>query len=171
MRRSACVLLCFFSSIAQAAVRVTPEVAIADPSPAPQEGMQCPDAVATDGTDFLVAWVGPGGLNAGIVKADGRLAGLPRLAIARSEQIHDVSACWTGAAYLVTWGEGSSSDDVRVMAATLSRDGTLASAPQIVAKPAFTKTGALASNGRRVLVAYTRLGIVGNSPPEVHGAL
>src|SRR5213075_176221 len=99
-----------------------------------------------------------GGLNTGVVRADGKLASLPQLAIARSEQIHDVSACWTGAAYLVTWGEGSSSDDVRVMAATLSRDGTLASAPQIVAKPAFTQTGALASNGRRALVAYTRLG-------------
>src|ERR1700740_2705264 len=92
------LLISLLSSITQAAVRVTPEIAIADPSPAPQEGLQRPDAVATDGTDFLVAWSGAGGLNAGMVKADGKLAGLPRLAIARSEQIRDVSACWTGAA-------------------------------------------------------------------------
>ena len=106
MRRSACILLIsLLPSFARAAIRLTPEVAIADPSPAPQEGLQRPDAVATDGTDFLVAWVAPGGLNTGVVRADGKLASLPRLAIARSEQIHDVSACWTGAAYLVTWCE------------------------------------------------------------------
>lgn len=170
MRRSACIFLFFLSSIAHAAVRVTPEMPVADPSPAPQVGAQRPDAVATDGNDFLVAWAGCG-VNVGIVKADGKLASLPRLAIARPETIRNLSVCWTGAVYLATWGEGSSSDEVKVVAATLSRDGTMASAPQIVAKPAFTQSGALASNGRRALLAYTRLGPIGAPSADVDGAL
>ncbi len=172
MRRTACILLLvsLLPTFARAAVRLTPEVAIADPSPAvPQEGINRPDAVATDGTDFLVVWAGPGGLNTGVIAADGALKGLPRQAIERAEQIRNVSLCWTGATYLVTWGEGSSSDDVKVIAATLARDGAMASAPRIVAKPAFTQTGALASNGRRALLAYTRLGT--SSLVTVQGAL
>src|SRR5947207_12909261 len=114
MRRSALIVPIFLlSSFAHAAVRVTPEMAVADPSPAPQDGAQRPDAVATDGNDFLVATAGSG-VNVGIVKADGKLASLPRLAIVRPEGIRNLSVCWTGAVYLATWGEGSTSDDVRV---------------------------------------------------------
>jgi len=46
------------SPLAHATVRLAPELTIANPTPAPQRRAQPPDAVASGGTDFLIAWPG-----------------------------------------------------------------------------------------------------------------
>jgi len=62
-----------------AVVHLSPEIPIATPTPAPQYGAQPADAVATDGTDFLIAWPSSEGLNVAVFGADGAMRGAPRL--------------------------------------------------------------------------------------------
>src|SRR5437763_3621130 len=116
-----------------AAIHLSPEIPIASPTPAPQYGARPPDAVATDGTDFLIAWPNTDGLNVAVFDANGAMSGAPRL-MPRPSAISGVSVCWTGAVYLATWTESS----LGVVAATLSRDGTVVSLPQVVAASART---------------------------------
>src|SRR5437016_7050177 len=116
--RSLAWLVLAVSPLVQAAVRLTPELTIANPTPAPQREAQPPDAVASDGTDFLIAWPGADGLSVAVFSADGSVRSGARVAIPRPSTVRTVSVCWTGAVYLATWGE----DSLGVVAATLSRD-------------------------------------------------
>ena len=144
----ALLLSTIVASHALAAVHVTPEQAIASPSPAPPEGQQYIGAIASDGTDFLVAWSGVTGLQVMPVTADGRIAG-PRTPISSSASAIDVSACWTGFAYLISW-----TDPGGVNVATVSRDGALVTSPSLIVPAGRTRSGSLAWNGKRAFLAY-----------------
>jgi hypothetical protein len=134
---------------AHAAVRVTPEVAVANPVPAPQEGEQYPGMMATDGDQFFNFWSGSTGLNVAHVGADGQV--VSRFTVPESGAALNISAVWTGSVYLASWN--ASFQDLVV--ATFSREGNLRSGPTAVAHYATTRTGALASNGRGALLLYT----------------
>src|SRR5262249_34153073 len=58
-----------------------------------------------------------------------------------------ISVCWTGATYLLTWYDGTG-----IWALPVMRDGTPAAEPRLVAANGFNS--ALAWNGTRALIAY-----------------
>src|SRR3954452_1207943 len=136
---------------AHAAIRVSPEVGIVDPVRAPLNGNETPPVIATDGDQFLVFWTTRDGVSVAHVAADGRLLS-SRLALV-SPWAYQLSATWTGAVYLATWGDSAKS---ALVSATFNANGDLLSGPTaIVPGRAQTRTGALASNGRRTLLLYS----------------
>lgn len=157
-----CFLLIALSSPA-AALSITPEQPLADLSPAPPEGQQWLGAIATDGQGFFVFWSGWGGLYATPLTAEGHVAG-PRVAISFSPGLREVSACWTGSVYLTTWRNDAEN---AIYAATVSRKGAVVSEPHVVVRGATTRSGSLASNGRRAFLAYATT----EAPSTVRGAL
>ncbi|MEA2342410.1 MAG: hypothetical protein QOF63_579 [Thermoanaerobaculia bacterium] len=135
---------------AHAAIRMTPETGIVDPVRAPIHGNQTGPVIATDGDQFLLFWTTRDGVSVAHVAADGRLLS-SRLALV-SPWAFQLSATWTGAVYLATWGDYAKN---ALMAATFNANGDLLSGPTaIVSGRAQTRTGALASNGRRILLLY-----------------
>ncbi len=109
-----------------------------------------------------VVWSSTTGLFAARVTADGKVAG-PQTPLWISDS-REVSACWTGSIYLVTWRDGS---DNSIYAATLSREGQVLAVPYLVVRRALPRSGSLASNGRRSFMAYSTIGVT----PVVKGAL
>jgi hypothetical protein len=136
---------------AHAAIRISPEIGIVDPVRAPLDGNQTAPIIATDGDQFLLFWTTLHGVNVAHVAADGRLLS-SRLALPHASA-QQLSATWTGVVYLATWGDYSTS---ALSAATFNANGDLLSGPiAIVSGMAQTRTGALASNGRRALLLYS----------------
>jgi hypothetical protein len=148
-RTSLFILL--IAASAHAAIRISPEVGIVDPVRAPLDGNQTAPIIATDGDQFLLFWTTVHGVNVAHVAADGRLLS-SRLALPRTSA-HQLSATWTGLVYLATWGDYATS---ALSAATFNANGDLLSGPiAIISGMAQTRTGALASNGRRALLLYS----------------
>jgi len=144
------LLTLLIAASAHAAIRMSPEIGIVDPVRAPLDGNQTPPVVATDGNQFLLFWTTRDGVSVAHVAADGRLLS-SRLALV-SPWANELSATWTGAVYLATWGDSTKS---ALFAATFNANGDLLSGPiPIVSERAQTRTGALASNGRRTLLLY-----------------
>jgi hypothetical protein len=135
---------------AHAAIRMSPEIGIVDPVRAPLDGNETAPVVATDGDQFLLFWTTRDGVSVAHVAADGRLLS-SRLALV-SAWAYQLSATWTGAVYLATWGDSAKN---ALVAATFNANGDLLSGPiAIVSGRAQTRTGALARNGRRTLLLY-----------------
>src|SRR3954471_23937131 len=135
---------------AHAAIRVSPEIGIVNPVRAPLDGNETAPVIATDGDQFLLFWTTRDGVSVAHVAADGRLLS-SRLALV-SPWAYQLSATWTGAVYLATWGDSAKS---ALVSATFNANGDLLSGPTaIVPGRAQTRTGALASNGRRTLLLY-----------------
>jgi hypothetical protein len=149
------LLILLIVASAHAAIRITPETAIVDPVRAPIDGNQTPPVIATDGDQFLLFWTTVHGVNVAHVAADGRLLS-SRLALPRTSA-HQLSATWTGLVYLATWGDYAKN---ALSAATFNANGDLLSGPiSIVSGMAQTRSGALASNGRRTLLLYSYDGL------------
>ncbi len=144
------MLIALFAGPASASFRITPEQGISAPSTAPAEGRNTPAAIGSDGDRFVVFWINYGILSATSIAQDGQVEGT--VAIPTSSSVDDLSVCWTGSSYLATWQQGSD-----VYAATLARDGGILSPAHVIARDARTRSGGLASNGRRAFVAYTAL--------------
>jgi hypothetical protein len=160
LRRALFTLL--IAASAHAAIRISPEVGIVDPVRAPLDGNQTAPIIATDGDQFLLFWTTLHGVNVAHVAADGRLLS-SRLALPRT-QADQLSATWTGLVYLATWRDYA---NVALFAATFTPNGDLLSGPfAIVSGMAQTRTGALASNGRRTLLLYSY-----NAPGDVKAAV
>lgn len=144
------LLTLLIAASAHAAIRMSPEIGIVDPVRAPLDGNQTPPVVATDGDQFLLFWTTRDGVSVAHVAADGRLLS-SRLALV-SPWANELSATWTGAVYLATWGDSTKN---ALVAATFNANGDLLSGPTaIVSGRAQTRTGALASNGHRTLLLY-----------------
>lgn len=136
---------------AHAAIRMSPEIGIVNPVRAPLDGNETAPVIATDGDQFMVFWTTRDGVSVAHVAADGRLLS-SRLALV-SPWAFQLSATWTGAVYLATWGDSAGKS--ALVAATFNANGDLLSGPTaIVSGMAQTRTGALASNGRRTLLLY-----------------
>src|SRR5712691_3041665 len=149
MNRRIGLLLFLVASVAQSAVTLSPERAVSAPIYAPAVGEEHGFAAVSDGTDFLVLW-GGAPLYATRITGSGEVRVQP-LALRTSSFAQYVSACWTGSVYLVTWTEV---EQQRVMLASVSRAGSLITAPHVIAAQARTFSGALAWNGRHAFLAY-----------------
>ena len=149
MSRPLSAFLFLIASVAHSAVTFSPERAVSAPVHAPAVGEEHGLVAASDGTDFLVLW-GGAPLYAARVSASGDVR-VPPLALRTASYAQYVSVCWTGSAYLVTWTDA---DQQNVMLASVSRDGSLITAPHVIASQARTFSGALAWNGRHTFLAY-----------------
>jgi hypothetical protein len=105
-------------------------------------------AAVSDDEDFLVFWSN-GPLYASRVSASSEVQ-VPPVQI-RVGTPQNISACWSGSAYLVTWTDWIVQG---VMLASLSRDGKPLTAPHLILPQARTFAGALTSNGENALLAY-----------------
>src|SRR6266851_4936500 len=149
MNRSIGLLLFLVASVAQSAVTLSPERAVSAPIYARAVGEEHGFASVSDGTDFLVLW-GGAPLYATRITRPGEVR-VPPLALRTPSSAQYVSACWTGSVYLVTWTDA---EQQSVMLASVSRDGSLITAPHVIAAQARTFSGALAWNGRHAFLAY-----------------
>lgn len=153
--RTAVFVLFAILRVAHAADVLGPERPVSRPVYAPPAGTQRPGAVASDGSNFLVVWsdeaVGRAGLYVAHVAANGDVAPIPQLPLRSGTIVRDISACWTGSRYLITWN-----DDVAqsAMVATVSRDGELLTEPRVLLQGARVIQGALASNGGHAFLVY-----------------
>ncbi|MEA2164630.1 MAG: hypothetical protein QOK37_2757 [Thermoanaerobaculia bacterium] len=166
-------LLVFFVTVcARAAILITPEQAVGAPVPAPQGGIQYPNAVASDGEGFLVFWSNGAGVNVAHVGADGqRLSSRLAVPVVTFNSIaKGISVSWTGSVYLASWDADEGESQRAVFAACFSRGGEMLSGPVRIASGA-TKSGALASNGRRSLLFYHGGGSVNAALFDAAGVL
>ncbi|MEO6487358.1 MAG: hypothetical protein ABIO78_05355, partial [Thermoanaerobaculia bacterium] len=153
------IVMLLLPRAATAALTLSPERAVSSPRFGPMAGRQGPAVVVSDGVDFLVVWgdAAGRGLYASRVTASGTLARVPDTPVRAGASVRDISATWTGSAYVVMW-----SDDVAqtVMLATLDRAGNLVAPPAELGTRLRTFPDALAFNGGRGLLAYSDYGLM-----------
>ncbi len=168
MRRLIAVLVAVLAVSAHAAIIAGPERDVSTPAIGRAFGTHRVLGVASDGTNFLVAWQndGPGAMtiNLSLVGPDGA----PLLAPSHSlgaGYATSVSIVWTGEAYLVFRPHigGLGTDFTRVEA-----DGAV-TIESLILNTAFED---VAWNGRHALVAYRALGVAARlALVDDHGAV
>ena len=142
-------LLVALASTANAGLIGGPEQAVSAVSYAPPPNQQYPFAAASDRSGFVVVWASAGnGLYASHVSSTGEAKPDSQVRLAEGNAT-DVSICWSGQAYIVTWIENSA-----LMMATMTGDGGMATTPRKLAAPAYTSSGTLVSNGKVVFLVY-----------------
>ena len=136
---------------AHATLRVSSAQPIGTPSFAPPEGQRNMGAVASDGENFLAVWSGYATLEAAIVTPDGTVTA-PMRTLFTAQYVSNISACWTGSAYLVTFR--GDTPKPAVYAVTLEGDGSVVTGPTKIIDNAVPGDGSLAFNGSHALLAY-----------------
>jgi hypothetical protein len=144
---------------------VSGERPVSDPAYGPPPGNRYGTAAASDGRDFLVAWVDTqrnrGSFNkiyAARMKAAGDI--LDPLGIrmpALSNPITQASVVFLGENYLVSWFEPSpvTSQTTALMGVRINRDGVLLDAtPRLLADRAQPSVNGAASNGNRTVIVF-----------------
>jgi large repetitive protein len=129
----------------------------------PAPGQQYGTAVASDGHDFLVAWIDAQRNRSGVpqiyatrMTAAGEILDPLGIRIAAvSIQLTQVNVVFLGNAYLVYWTEPPSGvgSVAALMAVRISRDGVLLdSVPRLLASPGRVGVQSAASNGNRTVI-------------------
>ncbi len=157
----------FFASLALLSLLHGPEIAVSNPPNVPVGGRAQAAAIASSGNDFVIFWsestTGREGLYASRISSVGQVTA-GGLEIRTGGRVTDISVCWTGSAYVVSW------TDVRaggVMIAAIDATATIRlMPPRLLVGPVRTFSDALAWNGARALLAC-RWGSAG----EVRGTL
>jgi hypothetical protein len=152
--------LLFFAAVSHADIVSEHPVSTIVYGPAP--GQQYGASAASDGRDFLVAWVesrnrsGVTQIYAARMNAAGEILDPLGIRIAAvSNQLTGVNVVFLGNAYLVYWTEPPSGvgSVPALMAARISRDGVLIdSLPRILATPSSFGAYTAASNGNRTVI-------------------
>jgi hypothetical protein len=141
----------------------------------PAPGLRSGTAAASDGRDFLVAWVDAqrnrsettriyaARMNAGGEVLDPLGIAIPK---APSNAVGFMNTVFLGNAYLVYWNERSSEPNAvtALMGIRISRDGlVLDSAPRILASPARVDSHSAATNGNRTVIVFHGVGLTGKT--------
>lgn len=144
---------------------VSGERPISEPAYGPPPGQRYGTAAASDGRDFLVAWVDvqrnraatnqiyAARMNAAGDILDPRSIRLPTL----SNPVHQVDVVFLGESYLVYWDEASpiTPQTTALMGARISRDGIVLDAtPRMLADRAQVNVHGAASNGNRTVIIF-----------------
>ena len=145
--------LVFLSLIATFAF-AGPEVPVGKSVFGPAPGDRWSPSVATEGSDYLVAWLDGRTMSSQRVMAtriarDGDLLDRTGILVA-DEPAYAPKAVWTGNTYLVLWSNGQTSGPLR--AATVDRDGKVA-APRTLAQPAVLMAAGQSGNTTMVIYA------------------
>jgi len=150
----------FFAAVSQADIVNEHPVSTIVYGPAP--GAQYGTAAASDGRDFLVAWIDAQRNRSGIpqiyaarMNAAGEILDPLGIRISNTSiQLTQVNVVFLGNAYLVYWNELSSGSQAGgLMAVRISRDGVLLdSVPRVLAPPGRVSVQSAASNGNRTVI-------------------
>lgn len=152
--------LLFFAAVSHADIVTEHRVSTIVYGPAP--GQQFATATASDGRDFLVAWIDAQRNRSGIpqiyaarMNAAGELLDPLGIRISNTSiQLTQVNVVFLGNAYLVYWNELSSASQAGgLMAVRISRDGVLLdSVPRLLAPAGRVSVQSAASNGNRTVI-------------------
>jgi hypothetical protein len=170
MRRSiVATILITFVAVACVA-EVLGERPVASPQYGPPPGSRRGAASASDGHDFLVAWVDASRsrtysytrIYAARVTAAGQVLDplgirIPTLTASPNQ----INVVYLGNAYLICWNEGYASTNVTppLVGVRISTEGQLLdSTPRVFADRALLKAGGVASNGNRAVIACNGTG-------------
>lgn len=139
---------------ARAAIVAGPEREVAKPSLGLAYGTQTVEAVASDGTNFLVAWSNANGFGStlylSVVGPDGTPLTSPNDAV-HINAGRTVSMVWIGDAYLVVWAD----DHGAINVARVTREGQFdGAAVKIADQFSRVDPDALAWDGHRALLTY-----------------
>jgi len=145
-------ILLFTASIAWA--RIAGERPVSAPLYGLAPGGKWPPVVATDGDGFLVVWGDvrswPDAIYAARLSANGELLDPTGIRIALG---FDPSVVFAGDSYSVFWFEYSA-NQTTLHIARISRDGRIVDGPRVVADGVPFTAFSVASNGRRIVVAW-----------------
>jgi hypothetical protein len=143
----------FAAVLLAATALVGPERRIAPPSYGPAYGSQYPQALVSDGRDFLLLWAGVGGVHATIVDESGS----PRPSRGPLFRAHVAYAAWAGDAYVLAWFDEQRQT---TLTARLSRDGELLSQPVPVSEavPVYPRAVAASPEGALFVVDIGQVG-------------
>jgi len=159
--------LLFFAAVSQADIVNEHPVSTIVYGPAPRQ--QYGTAAASDGRDFLIAWMetqrnrsGATQIYAARMNASGEILDLDIRIANTSNSLGQVNVVFLGNAYLVYWNElvpdGVSS--VRLLAVRISRDGILLdSIPRVLAGRGSFGAYSAASNGNRTVILVRGTGV------------
>ena len=163
------------ASVAAAVAQISDETSLSDPLYGPAPSDQFAPVVATDGTDFLVAWIDgraiPAAIYANRVTGNGRVLDstgirVPLETTAANERL--IGAFYVDGAYTIIYSyESFASSSLHTDAATISGDGRLIDGPRTILDDANASAGAT-TGSRIVLVAGSKL-IVLNGRSEIVG--
>lgn len=152
--------------------QTTDERSISLPSYGAAPGDQFGPVVATDGTDFLVAWIDgraiPAAIYANRVTADGRVLDGTGIRIPLQLQTDGwlIGAFYVEGAYTIIFSYQSYGPTSRhVAAATISADGRLIDGPRTILDDAYVTAGA--TNGSRIVLVAGNNVVVLNGRSEV----
>ncbi|HXH40214.1 MAG TPA: hypothetical protein VNN08_16410, partial [Thermoanaerobaculia bacterium] len=170
MKRSIVTAISLLFVAVAAFAEVSGERPISEPVYGPAPGSRYGTAAASDGRDFLVAWVdgfrnrAPSHrLYAARMNAAGDMIDPLGIRIPTiTSETHDVNVVFTGDAYLVYWTESTpTSPKGALYGARVSRDGALLdSNPRLLAEHATVNVGGAASNGNRTVIVSNGLMVV-----------
>lgn len=140
----------------------SPEYLVGGTVSLPAPGHRSAAAVATDGTDFLAAWVDfrsptQRALIATRLTREGRVLDPLGIRIAATPGgIDRAGIVWDGDAYLLVWTVLPSPDGIHSLnAARIDRDGHMVLPPRALVEGAIlTSREAIATNGNAIVVAY-----------------
>jgi hypothetical protein len=143
-----------FASLALLSLLHGPEVAISNPAYVPVGGRAQAAAIASSGDDFVIFWTesttGREGLYASRISSVGEVTAVG-LQVRTGGNVTDVSVCWTGSAYVVTWTDARAGG---VMIAAIDATATIRLIPpRLLIGPVSTFSDALAWSGSRALLA------------------
>jgi len=180
MKHSIVTALSLLFLAAASLAEVSGERPISEPAYGPAPGSRYGTAAASDGRDFLVAWVdgfrnrAPSHrLYAARMNAAGNLLDPLGIHIPTiTSETHDVNVVFLGDAYLVYWTESTStSPKGALFGARISRDGVLLdSTPRLLFNNATVNVGGAASNGNRtVIVSGGRMVVLDRNANVVDG--
>jgi hypothetical protein len=168
MKRSiiAAAISLLFLAVASFA-EVAGERPVSEPAYGPAPGTRYGSAAASDGHDFLVAWIdsfrNPASAKrvyAARMNASGEVLDLLGIRLPTTNpQISRVDVVFLGNSYLVYWDEPISLNHNAIMGARISRDGVLLDATaRVLADGATVNIHGAASNGNRTVIAYITSG-------------
>lgn len=165
MKRPIVAAIALLFAAAVSLAEVSGERPVSEPAYGPPPGQRYGTAAASDGRDFLVAWVDTQRnrtnsnqiyatrMNTAGAILDPLSIRLPTL----SNPINQVDVVFLGESYLVYWVEPPSitSQTTAIMGARISRDGiVLDPAPRLLASRAQVNVHGAASNGNRTVIVF-----------------
>ncbi|MEA2236302.1 MAG: hypothetical protein QOC81_1026 [Thermoanaerobaculia bacterium] len=173
MKRSIITAISIGFIAAACLAEIAGEHPVSSPAYGPPPGYRQATASASDGHDFLVAWVDTTRsrgysyvrIYATRINASGQVLDplgirIPTLTTTITTNPTQLNVVYLGNAYLVCWNEGdasvSTSTGEPLVGVRISSQGQLLdSTPRVFAEKARLNTGGVASNGSRAVIAYT----------------
>lgn len=161
MKRPIVVAIALLFAAAASLAEVSGERPVSELAFGPPPGQRHGTVAASDGRDFLVAWVellrnrtGSSQIYAARMSAAGDILDPLSIRLPASNPVQ-VNVVFLGEAYLVYWDEPSPSQTTALMGVRISRDGIVLDAtPRLLADRAQVNVSGAASNGNHTVIVF-----------------